>query len=464
MYHPYKDRYFKGAFMDSKQLHEMIMQNIDQIIAADTDQAIKLWQAYLDMHPADSAQILTYLSDDQLQAFFLKLSPPKQLELFEEVPDYTQEKILEFLDDVQKAFILRQMPIDDLTDLFDQLSDKELKKYLDILHKKDRQKVLSLMKFPADSAGGIMSLDFVALMQDLNVGQAISILQRVKPNIDLHRELYVTDQHNKLVGYINLEDLVLRSPQTKLDEILKQVPFVAEPQQDQEQIAQKMVHYGMMTVPVVNDHMFLLGLIPEDTLIDVIQQEATEDVQRISAAPVATSYFEIPFWYLLYQRSFILALLLIMGSLTSFIVGHFQGTLTSFLVLFFTMLVSTGGNTGSQTSAIAIQAMSSGDLNENNITRFIIREFVIGFLLAIILGAVAFARVYWWYANFIGSVVVSVSLAIIVLMSVLLGACFPVVLKKFGVDPAFCASPVLATVMDILGIFIYCSVAYLILS
>jgi magnesium transporter len=454
----------RSFLMESKHLHDLIIAHIDEVISGDTPQGKNLWQLFLEMHPADSAKILTYLSGQRLQGLFLKLSAPKQLELFEELPDHFKEKILEFLDDVQKAFILRQTPIDDLTDLFDQLSDKELKKYLDILHKKDRQKVLSLLKFPADSAGGIMTLDFVTLIQDLTVDKSIAILQRVKPNIDLHRQIYVTDQYNKLVGYINLEDLVLKSAQTRLQSILKQIPYIAQAQEDQEQVAQKMVHYHMMTVPVVNDQMFLLGVIPEDTLIDVIQQEATEDVQRISAAPVTTSYFEMSFWHLLYKRGFILALLLIMGSLTSFIVGHFQESLTSFLILFFTMLVSTGGNTGGQTSAIAIQAMSSGDLNESNTGKFIGREFLIGMFLAIILAVVAFLRVYLWYGDLIGSLVVSLSLGIIVLISVLLGACFPVVLKKLGVDPAFSASPLLATVMDILGIFIYCYVAYLILA
>lgn len=450
--------------MDAKQIQELILDHVDEVIAQSTDQGKMLWQSLLAMHPADSAKLLTYLSDDQLTTLFLKFSQTKQLELFEELPDHDKEKILEVLDDVQKAFILRQTPIDDLTDLFDQLSDKELKKYLEILHKKDRQKVLSLMKFPADSAGGIMTLDFITLIQDLTVGNSVSLLQRVKPNIDLHRQIYVTDQHNKLVGYINLEDLVLKSPQTRLSSILKQVPYVAQAEQDQEEIAQKMVHYHMMTVPVVSEDMFLLGVIPEDTLIDVIQQEATEDVQRISAAPVTTSYFEIPFWYLLYQRSFILALLLIMGSITSIIVGHYESVLNSFLILFFTMLVSTGGNTGGQTSAIAIQAMSSGDLNESNTIKFIRREFLIGTMLALILGVVAFLRVFVVHHNLIGSFVVSLSLAIIVLMSVLLGASFPIVLKKLGVDPAFSASPLLATVMDILGIFIYCYVAYMILT
>lgn len=442
----------------------MIVQHVDEVVQGSTDLGRSLWQSFLEMHPADSAQVLTYISDQNLKHLFLKLSQPKQLEIFEELDDHDKEKVLLFLDDIHKAFILRQTPIDDLTDLFDQMSDKDLKKCLEILHKKDRQKVLSLLKFPADSAGGIMTLDFIPLMQDMTVGKAVSLLQRIKPNIDLHRQFYVTDQQNKLVGYINLEDLVLKSAQTRLSSILKQVPYVAHAQEDQEQIAQKMVHYHMLTVPVVNEQMYLLGVIPEDTLIDVIQQEATEDVQRMSAAPVTTSYFEVPFWYLLYQRSFILGVLLIFESVTSIIVGHYESVLSPFLIMFFAMLVSTGGNTSGQTSAIAIQGMSTGDINASNTKKFIWRELFIGVLLATILGLVAFGRVYFLHGELLSSVIVSVSLALIVLMSVLLGACLPVLLKRFGIDPAFSAGPVLATVMDILGIFIYCYVAYLMVS
>lgn len=452
--------------MEPKHINtaSMIVQHVDEVIAGETELAKSLWHSFLELHPADSAQILTYISDEQLVQIFQKLSQTKQLELFEELSDHDKEKVLLAVDDASRAFILRETPTDDLTDLFDQMSDKDLKKCLDILNRKDRQKVLALLKFPADSAGGIMTLDFITFMQDLTVGKAVNLLQRLKPNIDVHRQIYVTDHQSKLIGYINLEDLVLKSAQTRLGSILKQVPYVANAHEDQELIAKKMVHYHMLTVPVVNEHMYLLGVIPEDTLIDVIQQEATEDVQRMSAAPVTTSYFEVPFWYLLYQRSFILAALLIFGSVTSIIVGHYESVMNPFLIMFFAMLVSTGGNTSGQTSAIAIQGMSTGDINDSNTIKFIRREFLIGILLAGILGLVAFSRVYFLYDDLLGSIIVSVSLALIVLFSVLLGACMPVFLKRIGVDPAFSAGPVLATVMDILGIFIYCYVAYLMLA
>ena len=236
--------------------------------------------------------------------------------------------------------------------------------------------------------------------------------------------------------------------------------------EDQEQVAKKMVHYHMMTVPVVNDQALLLGVIPEDTLIDIIQQEATEDVQRISAAPVTTSYFEMSFISLLWKRGFILGGLLLLESLTGVIMGRFEKILMMFPVLvpFITMLISTGGNTSGQASAIAIQGMSSGAINESNMGKFLRRELFIGSVLGFLLGVVSFFRVYSYSQEPIGSFVVSISLGLLVVISILFGACFPIVLTKFKVDPAFSAGPLLATFMDILGILIYCYVAYLILS
>ena len=450
--------------MQKKMLIAEIVKYIDDVISKKTARATELWGELLAMHPADSAQLFTYLQDDQLRKLFLHLPTQNQLNIFRELPDTYKEKVLDFLNDSQKSYFFRNIPIDDLTDLFDDLSDEELKKSLDILHKKERQQVLSLLKFPTDSAGGIMTVDVVTFIQDVIVSQAISLLQRLKPNVDLHRQIYVTDNENKLVGYINLEDLVTQSPNRKLQDILRQVLYSANAQEDQEEIAKNMVHYHMMTVPVVDKFNNFLGVIPEDTLIDIIKEEATEDIQRMSGAPVTTTYFEMSFFKLLYHRCFILVFLLILESLTSVIVHRYESVLTPFLVMFFAMLVSTGGNTSSQAATVAIQGMYSGDINSSNLSRFIRREFLMGFLLAIILSIVAFIRVYFVHRYLIESLIVSISLGLIVLFSVLLGATFPIMLKKLGVDPAFSASPFLATMMDILGIFIYCYVAYLVLS
>src|SRR3989339_250680 len=369
--------------------------------------------------------------------------------------------ILSNLSSVDKSALLKNSHADEITDLFDILSDEELQGCLEVLHQKERQQVLSLMKFAPDTAGGIMNVDVITFMQDFTVAKSITLLQRLRPRRDLHRNIYVTDAHNKLVGVIKLEDLVLKSPETRLSSILRQVPFIANVDQNQEEIANKMAHYRAMIAPVVNDQNFLLGVITGETLVDVLQREAQEDVQKMSGFFLNESYIETSTISLIIRRGAILAILLLAESLTSFIMGSFEATLSTFLFSFTAMLVSTGGNTSSQTSAIVIQGLSTGDINDSNVRKFLKREFLIGAVLAIFLSMIAFARIYAFHHFFWGSLVVSLSLGIVVFMSVVFGSLLPIFLKKNNIDPAFFAGPFLATVMDILGILVYCYIAYL---
>lgn len=414
-------------------------------------------------HYADIAQLMNGLDPEYSVKLFLFLKPELQIHVFYELQTSLMRTILSTLNTVDKSNLLKNSHADEITDLFDLLSDEELATCLDILHKKNRQQVLSLMQFAPDSAGGIMNVDVITLIQNFTVAKSITLLQRLRPRRDLHRNIYVTDEENRLVGLIKLEDLVLKSPETPLSSILRQVPFIAEVDQDQKEIANKMAHYRTMIAPVVNDQNFLLGVITGETLVDVLQQEAQEDVHKMTGSYLSESYFESSSSSIILRRGILLIILLLVESLTSVILGRYEATLSTFLVSFIAMLVSTAGNTSGQTSAIIIQGMSSGDINDANIHKILRREFFIGFALSILLSIVAFARVYAYHHFFWGSVVVSLSLGIIVFASVLFGSVLPVLLKRFNVDPAFSAGPFLATIMDILGIFIYCYIAYLIL-
>jgi magnesium transporter len=239
---------------------------------------------------------------------------------------------------------------------------------------------------------------------------------------------------------------------------------VAQAQEDQETVAKKMIHYHQMTVPVVGDQNIFLGIIPSDTLVEVLEKEASEDVYRISAmAALTNSYFDTPFFRLLWERGAILIALLLAQTFSTMIIDHYQANLCGFLMFFITMLISTGGNSSSQTSALVIQGMASGEINRSNIQRFFSRELRMAGMLSLTLGIVSFIRVYLTYHNFWGSVVVSLSLALIVLFSVVLGSGIPILLKRLRLDPAFAAGPFLATLMDILGLLIYCYISSLFL-
>jgi magnesium transporter len=241
--------------------------------------------------------------------------------------------------------------------------------------------------------------------------------------------------------------------------------LVAIADKDREEIAQQMVHYGLMIVPVVGNDNYFLGVISSEALVDVLVEEASEDVQKISAlTPMKYSYFETSFWKLLLERSYILIALLLIESVSGTIMRAYEETLGVLLLSFFPMLISTGGNTSSQTSALAIQGMASGDIRATNVLRFLKRELYMALMLAGVLGVVSFARVWASTHSILHSAIVSISLAGIVLTSVVLGSCVPLVLKRLNIDPAFSAGPFLATAMDILGILIFCYVSRLLLA
>jgi len=449
--------------MANTRILETIALHIQEAIEQKTVRSHS-WIEQLNLaHYADIAQLLNSLDHQSSVQLFLFLKPTLRLNAFYELQPSLMRKILSQLSSEDKAYLLKNSHADEITDLFDILSDEELQGCLGVLHQKERQQVLSLMKFAPDTAGGIMNIDVITLMQDFTVAKSITLLQRLRPRRDLHRNIYVTDEYNKLVGVIKLEDLVLKKPETQLRSILRQVPFIAMVDQDQEEIANKMAHYRATVAPVVNDQNFLLGVITGETLVDVLQREAKEDVQKMSGFFLNQSYLESSTTNLVMRRGLFLAFLLLAESVTGFIMGSFESTLSTFLFSFTAMLVSTGGNTSSQTSAIVIQGLSSGDINDANVVKFLKREFFIGFILALFLSVIALIRVYAFHQDLWGSVVVSLSLGTVVFMSVFFGSMLPIVLKRFHVDPAFFAGPFLATIMDILGILVYCYIAYLIL-
>ena len=450
--------------MGLKKILREIQKNIDLVIAHDEPLGQSLWKAFLEVHSADIANFLAKISKADAQGLFMAMPKSLRSDVFRELSDATKATILTCMSEREQIEAFQMLSADELTDLFDIVSDEELKTYLNLLHKKDREQVLALLKFAPESAGGIMHTDVLSLREDFTVEKSIKLIQRLRPSLYIHQQIFVTDRFNKLVGHINLEDLVLQKPATRIESFTRKNELVARTDEDQESIAKKMVHYGLMTIPVVDKSNYFLGVIPSETLVDVIVEEASEDVQKMAAlTPIKQPYFEAPFFRLLYERSYILIGLLLAESFSGTIMRVHESSLNPFLLSFVPMLISTGGNTSSQTSAVAIQGMASGEIGFFNILRFLRREFYMAFFLAILLSITSFVRVFFTSGVVWESIVISLALGTIVMISVTLGSAIPFILKRFNIDPAFSAGPFLATLMDILGILIYCYLIKLLL-
>jgi magnesium transporter len=444
--------------MNIQNMLSEIRDNIQTVIAKDSALGESLWAAFIKIHAADIADFLSDINRDDALALFGQLPRELKLEVFEELSNWMRGSMLESMTDATKVLVLRSLPSDELADLFDELSDEDLKNYLNLLHSDEREQVLSLMQFDPESAGGIMTPDVLSLIQDFTVEQAIKLLQRIQPKREVHQQIFVTDRAHVLVGHISLEDLVLRKPDERISSFMRENELVIPADQAQDQAAQEMVHYGLTTAPVVSEQNKFLGVISSEELVDVLVEEAADDVSRMaSMPPTRYPYFEIPFFRLLYLRGYVLIALLVAEQFSGNFIRAFD-TVMSFGILssFIPMLTSAGGNSGSQTSAVLIQGLASGEINTSNMGRLFKREIFTSSAIACILGLLIFARSWHLGGSFEECMAIAVSLALIVLISSILGVMIPFILRHFGIDPAFSAGPFLATLMDVLGIAIFC--------
>ncbi|MFH1643614.1 MAG: magnesium transporter [bacterium] len=450
-----------------KDLLLKIEENIDFVLKQHSETGKELWEALLHQHPADIATLITRIKPKKQEILFKKLSQNLMINVFAELPLNIQLFLLNKLDTEQITSILQNIHTDKLTEILDELPDQDFKKYLSLLQKKQRHQIISLLHLSPHAAGRLMNSEVLTLNKDLTVKRSITLLQRLSAQKELLRRIYVTTKDNKLVGYINLDDLVLNKPDETLNKILHPNELCIDVHEDQEWVAKQMQHYGLISVPVIDKQHHFLGVITADDVFDVITEESSEDVYKMSAVPTMEyTYFETPVWTLFWQRGIWLVSLLLLQTISSFIMSNFSQLLDDNVILtfFLTALIGTGGNAGNQSSAILIRGLATGEINKKNGLWALLREMSVSFILSILLVIVMFFRVYFYHPNVFIAIAVSATLFFIVNLAILLGSALPLIFEKLNIDPAHTAAPFLATLMDILGVLIYCFIASKILG
>lgn len=450
--------------MNRENVLEKIRNNLAIVIKRKSPLGKSLWKELLELHPVDIADFLDSVDKTSAAQIFSSLPKDIRNEVFDKFSVPEQAESLNYLSDTDKLEVMRSLGTDELTDLFAYFSDEDFKKNLKLLHRKEQEKIISLLKFSPESAGGIMHIDVLSFIQDFTVEKSTQLIQRLKPKQELHRKIYVTDDKLKLVGHVHIEDLLKHPPKTRLSSFMSENELVAQADEDREDIAKKMVHYGLMTAPVVGKDNYFLGIIPSVTLVEVIVKEADEDAQKMAAlAPMEHAYFETSFWKILYKRGNILVILMLIESISSIMLEAYEKSLGG-LVIFVTMLMSTGGNTSHQTSTLVVRGITSGEIHKGNAKRFLKREILTAICLATILATTAFARAWFTTKNVLQSFSVAMTIGITVMVAVILGSLIPLGLKKLNMDPAFSAGPFLATLMDIVSVAIFCIIVYMIFT
>jgi magnesium transporter len=418
------------------------------------------------LHPLDLARLLSELESEERKRV-VKMVPQETVEnLLPELPkDLLIEVILAF-PSRKSAQLLSELPPDEMTDVLKDLTPEIRKNVFRHFSKKDTEEARDLLKYPSDTAGGLMTTEVLYLSEDMSVKAAMEYMKKKAKEFETIYYIYLVDKKKKLSGVASLRDLVLAPSKTMLIDIAKSEVISVQPEVDQEEVARLIARYDFFGLPVVDGEKNLLGMVTVDDVVDVIMDEATEDITRIGGTmPLKESYlFSSPYQLV---KSRVVWLLLLFGAATisSSIISSFEEVLSSLVALafFIPLIVDTGGNTGSQSATLMIRSMATGEIKYNHFYRIMGRELFVGTMLGILVASVGFILAALINVPLVVSLTVALTIIVVVIVANIIGATLPLIIKKIGYDPAIVSAPLLTTIVDAVGLFIYFTVARLLL-
>jgi len=417
-------------------------------------------------HPADIAHLFRYLDLKEQRVLFAMLDDvATAAEVLSELEHSVSALLLEQLDKEAIVQMLQHMPHDDAVDIIQNMPEEQADEVLDSMRDECSEEIEQLMQYQEDSAGGIMSTEFFSLNEDLTAKEAIEALQGAA-HIEMVFYLYVTDMHNHLVGVLSLRQLLMVPPTRKLREIISPDVISVRADTDQEMVAQQVAKYNILAIPVVDDHNKLLGIITVDDVIDVMRQEATEDIYKMAGA----SEEELMYGY----KSFKIARLrlpwllvnLLGGVVTGYLMWWFQVTLKEVIALisFIPVITGMGGNVGGQSATIVVRGFATGRIDFTTLMPVFLKELRVGLIMGTVCGLTVAAIATFWHHNIYLGLVVGVAMVAAMTVAATMGVLAPAFFKRFGIDPAIASTPFVQTANDITGILIYFGTATMFLA
>ena len=423
------------------------------------------------MKPYDIAAIFENLQDEKMPILFRILPKELAAETFVEMDDETQEFLIHGFSDSELKEVVDELFVDDAVDLIEEMPANVVKRILRQADKDMRKQINELLKYPEDSAGSIMTTEFIVLRPDMTAEMAIKRIRRTGVDKETIYTCYVTDANNKLIGITTVKDLLLAEDDELVKSIMEENVISVTTLADQEQVAQMFSNYNFLALPVVDNENRLVGIVTIDDAIDVIQEEATEDIEKMAAVlPSDKPYMKTSVFGLYKKRAPWLLILMLSATFTSAIISSFEAVLANVLILssFIPMITGSGGNAGSQSSVCVIRALSLGEIQFRSIFLVLWKEFRVSILCGITLAAANFVKLLLFDLHgqenaFMIALVISLTLVGTIIMAKLVGSSLPLLASKVGFDPAVMANPLISTVCDSLSLLIYFGVAKLIL-
>ncbi len=428
-----------------------------------------LRQALNDMNSVDIAAVFEELDRQQALVVFRLLPKSAAAEAFAYMEHETQERLIGVLTDKELGFVMDELNMDDAADFIEEMPASVVKRVLRMTAPADRRIINQLLKYPEDSAGSVLTTEFVRLKATMTVEEALAHIRRAGPDKETIYTCYVTDDNRRLEGVISVKELLLARENAVVADLMTTNVISVTTTEDQEAVAGLFAKYDLIALPVVDSENRLVGIITVDDVVDIIQQETTEDIEKMAAVlPTDRSYLKTGVVETFCKRIPWLILLMLSATVTGMIINRFETALSSMvaLVAYMPMLMGTGGNCGSQSSVTVIRSLAIGDIEFRDTWLVIWKELRVSLLCGVALAVANFAKIFlldnWLLGNDISlavAMVVSVTVLLTVVIAKLVGCTLPLLAKKVGFDPAVMASPFITTIVDAVSLFVYFAIA-----
>lgn len=416
-----------------------------------------------DMNPVDVAELLESLDVHTALLIFRMLTKDLAVDVFAHFSVEQQRELIGLVTDKELKHIIDELFFDDMIDILEEVPANIVKKILIHAKEDERNLINQFLKYPPESAGSIMTIEYVDLKKAMTVREALAHIKETGLDKETVYTCYVTDKNRKLEGIVSLRKLVISDEDLLIEDIMDRDVIYVHTHDDQETVAGIFKRYGFLALPVVDKEGRLTGIITVDDIMDVIDQEATEDFQKMAAmSPTEEKYLDASIFSLAKHRVVWLLVLMVSATFTGGIIRKFEGLLQSVVVLtaFIPMLMDTGGNSGSQSSTLIIRGIALGEIELKDARKVVLKELGISIVVGAVLAVVNFFRIYLFdNVGVLISLTVSLTLFITVVISKVIGGILPMIAKKINIDPAIMAGPLITTIVDALSLIVYFSIA-----
>lgn len=423
----------------------------------------KIREMAFQLNVVDIAQLLDELDEEKTLIVFRLLPKDKSVEVFSYMSKEQQQYIIESITDKEIKHIIDNLFMDDTVDILEEMPANIVKKILMHVSADRRDLINQFLKYPENSAGSIMTIEYVDLKKEMTVREALEHVKKTGVDSETIDICYVMDQNRKLEGIIPLRKLVLSDGDTIIGDIMETNIISVHTHMDQEEVGNLFRKYDLLAMPVVDQENRLVGIITIDDIIDIIEYENTEDFQVMAAMePSEEEYLKTGIFTLARNRIVWLLILMISATFTGSIIRHYENVLASVVSLaaFIPMLMDSGGNAGSQSATMVIRGLALDEIRMKDIGKVIWKEFRVSLLVGFVMTLVNFIRVYFIEkTGFIITLTISISLYFTIILANLVGSSLPIIAKKLKLDPAIMAAPMITTIVDALALFAYFSIA-----